>query len=78
MYNTKTNTHITCILDGYTKDRDVGPDNYIAADKKPVKVDLYKISIIIIDILNGPDIIIFINTVYCFTFLANVVSIKCF
>ena len=72
------NMYIICILDGYTKDRDIGPGDYIAADKKPIKIDLYGISIITIDILNGPDTIILINTAYYPTFLANIVSTKYF
>ena len=78
MYNTGTNIYIICILDGYTKDRDIGPDNYVAADKKSVKVDLYGMSIIIIDTLNGLDIIIFADIIYYSTFLANIISTKYF
>ena len=78
MYDTETNTHITYILDGYTKDRDVGPGDYIAAGEKSVKIDLYRIFIIVVDILNGPDIIILVDTAYYSIFLANIISIKCF
>ena len=72
------NIYIIYILDGYTKDRNVGFDDYVAAGEKPVKINLYRISIIAVDILNGPDIIIFVNIVYCFIFLANIISAKCF
>ena len=65
-------------MNGYIKDRDIGPGDYIAAGEKSVKVDLYRISIIAIDILNGLDIIIFADIVYCFIFLVNVVLAKCF
>ena len=70
--------YIICILNGYTKDRNVGPGDYVAAGEKSVKVDLYRISIIVIDTLNGPDIIIFTDIVYCSTFLANIVLTKRF
>ena len=78
MYNIRANIHIIYTLNEYIKDRNVGSDDYIAADEKPVKVNLYGISIIAIDILNGSNIIIFINTVYCFIFLANIILIKYF
>ena len=78
IYNTGVNTYITCTLNEYTKDRNINPDNYVTADKKPIKVNLYKTSIIAVNTPNGPNIIIFANTAYCFIFLANITSIKCF
>ena len=70
--------YIICTLNEYIKDRDVGPDNYIAAGEKSVKVDLYGMSIIAVDILNGLDIIILVNTAYCFIFFVNIVLTKRF
>ena len=78
MYNTGMNMYITYILDGYIKDRDINLDNYIIINKKPVKVDLYKTSIIAIDTPNNPDTIILTNTAYYLIFLANITSAKCF
>ena len=78
MHNTGVNIYITCTLDGYTKDRDADSDNYIAAGEKLIKIDLYKTSIITVNILNGLNIIIFTDTAYCLTFFANVVLIKHF
>ena len=62
IYNTGVNTYITCTLNEYTKDRNINPDNYVTADKKPIKVNLYKTSIIAVNTPNGPNIIIFANT----------------
>ena len=70
--------YITYILDGYIKDRDINLDDYIIINKKPVKVDLYKTFIIVIDTPNNPDTIILTDTAYYFIFLANIVSAKCF
>ena len=70
--------HITCILDGYIKDRDTGPDDYIVVGEKSIKVDSYRMSIIVIDILNGSDIIIFMDIAYYLIFLVNVISVKRF
>ena len=78
IHNTGANTHITCTLDKYTKDRDTGPGNYIIADKKSIKVDSYEIFIIAINTPNDPDTIIFADTAYYSTFLANVTSAKYF
>ena len=78
MYNIGMNIYIICILDGYIKDKNIGLGDYIAAGEKPVKIDLYKISIIAVDILNDPDIIILADTVYCFIFLANIIPAKHF
>ena len=78
MHNTGVNTYITCILDGYIKDRNIGLGNYIIVDKKSVKVNLYGMSIIAIDILNDLNTIIFVDTAYYFIFLANVISVKYF
>ena len=72
------NMYIICILDEYIKDRDADPGDYVVVDKKSIKVNLYKISIIAVDILNGLDIIIFTNIVYYPTFLANVALAKYF
>ena len=70
--------YITCTLDGYIKDRNIDLDNYVITDKKPIKINLYKMSIIAVDILNGSDIITLANIVYYFIFLANITSVKCF
>ena len=78
IYDTGANIYITCILDEYIKDKDTGPDDYVAVGEKPVKIDLYRTSIIIIDILNDPDTIILADIIYCFIFLANVISVKYF
>ena len=78
MYDIEANIYIICILDKYIKDRDAGFGDYVAVDEKSVKVDLYRTSIIAVNILNGPDIIIFADTVYCFIFLINIVSTKYF
>ena len=78
MHDTETNMHITCTLDKYTKDRDIDPGDYVIADEKPVKVDLYRMFIIIVDTLNGPDTITFTNIVYYFIFFANIASAKHF
>ena len=78
MYDTGMNTYITCILNRYTKDRNVDLGDYIVAGEKPVKVNLYKMFIIIVDILNNLDTIILVDIAYCFIFFANVVLVKCF
>ena len=70
--------YIICTLDEYIKDRNIGFDNYITANKKPVKVDLYGMSIIVIDTPNGLDTIIFADIVYYLTFLTNVILVKYF
>ena len=70
--------YITYTLDGYTKDKNTGPGNYITAGEKPIKVNLYRTSIITINILNGPDTIILTNTVYYSIFFTNIISAKCF
>ena len=72
------NIHIICILDKYIKDRDTGPNNYITTDKKSIKINLYRTSIIAIDTLNGPDTITLINTTYYSTFFTNIISTKYF
>ena len=78
IHNTEANMYIIYILNGYIKDRNTGPSDYVAAGEKSIKIDLYGTSIITIDILNGPDTIIFTNTAYYPTFLINVISAKCF
>ena len=70
--------YIICILDKYIKDKNVGFGDYIAAGEKSIKVDSYRMSIIIIDIPNSPDIIILTNTTYCFIFFVNIILIKHF
>ena len=78
MHDTRTNIHITYILDEYIKNKNVSPDDYVTADEKSFKIDLYKTSIIAVNTLNGPDIIILIDIVYYFIFFINIVSAKCF
>ena len=78
IYDIGVNMYIIYILDEYIKDRDVGSGNYIIVGEKPVKVDLYGMSIIIVNILNGLNIIILADTVYCFIFLINIVLAKYF
>ena len=78
MHDIKVNIYIIYILDGYIKNRDVGSGNYVAAGEKLVKVDSYRMSIIAVDILNGLNIIILADIIYCFIFLINIVSAKCF
>ena len=78
MHDIKTNMHITYTLNEYTKDRNAGPGNYVAAGEKPVKINSYKISIIAVNTPNDPDIIILTNTIYHPTFLANITSTKHF
>ena len=65
-------------MDKYTKDKDTGPDNYITAGEKLVKIDLYRTFIIAVDILNGLNIIIFVNIIYYLIFLTNIASAKYF
>ena len=78
MHDTRMNMYIICTLDGYTKDRDINPGDYITAGEKPIKINLYRTSIIAVNIPNDLDIIIFADTAYCFIFLANIISAKHF
>ena len=78
IHNTETNMYITYILDGYTKDRDTDSGDYITTDKKPVKVDSYRISIIAVNIPNGLNTITFTDITYYFIFLTNITSTKHF
>ena len=78
IYNTGANMHIIYILNGYIKDRNIDPNNYIIIDEKSVKVDLYKMSIIVVDTLNDLDIIIFVDIVYYPIFLTNITLTKHF
>ena len=78
MHDIETNMYITYTLDGYIKDRNIGPDDYIVTGEKPVKIDSYRTSIIVVDILNGLDTIIFVDIAYCLIFLVNIVSAKHF
>ena len=78
MHNTEANTYITYILDKYIKDRDTDLDNYITTDKKPIKINSYKTSIIAVNTPNNPNIIILTDTTYYSTFLANIISTKHF
>ena len=78
MYDTEMNIYITYILNEYIKNRNINFDDYITADEKLVKIDLYRMFIIAVDILNGLDIIILVDIAYCFTFLTNITSVKRF
>ena len=78
MYNTETNIYIIYILNRYIKNRDTDPDDYITANKKPIKINLYKTSIITINTPNNLDTITFTDTIYYSTFLINIISAKYF
>ena len=65
-------------MDKYTKDRNINPDNYITTNKRPIKINLYKVSIIAVNTPNDPDIITLTNTAYYPIFLTNIISAKHF
>ena len=72
------NIYIIYTLNEYIKDRDTDLNNYIITGEKPIKINLYGMSIIVVDILNSPDIIIFVDIIYCFIFFANIILAKHF
>ena len=78
IYNIRTNIYIIYILDEYIKNRNTGPGDYVAVDKKSIKIDSYKTSIITINTPNDLNTITLANTAYCFTFLINITSTKHF